>query len=68
VVCVLYDCTSRAVALWCEARTPDVRFRSEPNPRGWIKTKNPNYWRLDLEREPMAPSRERRDRRELLGA
>ena len=30
------------------------------NRRGWIKTKNPNYWRLDIEREAMARSRERR--------
>jgi bifunctional non-homologous end joining protein LigD len=28
--------------------------------RGWIKTKNPNYWRLDLQREAMARSRDGR--------
>jgi hypothetical protein len=32
------------------------------NRRGWVKTKNPNYWRLDLEREAMQRSRERRTR------
>ena len=31
--------------------------------RGWIKTKNPNYWRLDLEREAMQRSREPKSRR-----
>jgi ATP-dependent DNA ligase len=30
--------------------------------RGWIKTKNPGYWRRDAEREAMARSRERRAR------
>jgi bifunctional non-homologous end joining protein LigD len=30
------------------------------NQRGWIKTKNPNYWRRDSEREAMQRSRERR--------
>ena len=33
--------------------------RYGPSTRGWIKTKNPNYWRRDLEREAMARSRER---------
>jgi len=33
--------------------------RYGPNRRGWIKTKNPNYWRLDLEREAMSRKRER---------
>lgn len=28
--------------------------------RGWVKTKNPNYWRLDLQRDAMQRSRERR--------
>jgi ATP-dependent DNA ligase len=36
--------------------------RYRPNERGWIKTKNPNYWRLDSEREAMQRSRERRQR------
>ena len=30
------------------------------NQRGWIKTKNPSYWRRDSEREAMQRSRERR--------
>jgi hypothetical protein len=51
--------------------SPIGRVRLSPNPkgllgrpdqRGWIKTKNPNYWRLDLEREAMQRSRERRER------
>ena len=30
------------------------------NRRGWVKVKNPNYWRRDLEREAMRRSRDRR--------
>jgi len=30
--------------------------------RGWIKTKNPSYWRRDSERAAMQKSRERRAR------
>lgn len=30
------------------------------NGRGWVKVKNPNYWRRDAEREAMRRSRERR--------
>lgn len=33
-----------------------------PGGRGWVKTKNPNYWRRDAEREAVARSRERRAR------
>jgi bifunctional non-homologous end joining protein LigD len=33
--------------------------RYGPNRRGWVKTKNPNYWRRDFEREAMQRSRER---------
>jgi hypothetical protein len=29
---------------------------------GWVKVKNPNYWRRDSEREAMQRSRERRQR------
>ena len=36
--------------------------RYRPGQRGWIKTKNPNYWRRDSEREAMQRSRERRQR------
>jgi len=35
---------------------------SIPGARGWIKTKNPSYWRRDSEREAMQRSRERRQR------
>ena len=31
-----------------------------PNDRGWVKVKNPNYWRRDLEQEAMAQKHERR--------
>jgi len=27
--------------------------RYRPGERGWVKTKNPNYWRRDSEREAM---------------
>lgn len=33
-----------------------------PSNRGWIKTKNPNYWRREMEREAMVRSQERRAR------
>jgi ATP-dependent DNA ligase len=31
--------------------------------RGWVKVKNPAYWRRDAEREAVAGSHERRGRR-----
>jgi ATP-dependent DNA ligase len=37
--------------------------RYQPGERGWIKLKNPNYWRRDAEREAMARKHERRARR-----
>jgi bifunctional non-homologous end joining protein LigD len=33
--------------------------RYRPGQRGWIKTKNPSYWRRDSEREAMTRKRER---------
>jgi ATP-dependent DNA ligase len=33
-----------------------------PNDRGWVKIKNPTYWRRDAEREAMARKHERRAR------
>jgi bifunctional non-homologous end joining protein LigD len=42
------------------AKRLSSRYRA--NQRGWIKTKNPNYWRRDAEREAMQRSRERRQR------
>jgi hypothetical protein len=33
-----------------------------PNDRGWVKIKNPNYWRRDAEHEAMARKHERRAR------
>jgi bifunctional non-homologous end joining protein LigD len=42
------------------AKRLSSRYRT--NQRGWLKTKNPNYWRRDSEREAMQRSRERRQR------
>jgi ATP-dependent DNA ligase len=36
--------------------------RYRPGERGWVKVKNPYYWRRDSEREAMRRSRERRQR------
>jgi len=36
--------------------------RYQPNERGWIKLKNPNYWRRDAEREALARKHEHRVR------
>jgi ATP-dependent DNA ligase len=36
--------------------------RYSANQRGWIKTKNPNYWRRDSECQAMQRSRERQQR------
>jgi ATP-dependent DNA ligase len=33
-----------------------------PGERGWVKVKNPRYWRRDAEREAVARSAERRAR------
>jgi bifunctional non-homologous end joining protein LigD len=33
-----------------------------PNDRGWVKVKNPNYWRRDAEREAMSRKHERQAR------
>ena len=40
------------------AKKHSSRYR--PNDRGWVKVKNPNYWRRDAEREAMARKHERR--------
>jgi hypothetical protein len=40
------------------AKKRSSRYRS--GERGWIKLKNPDYWRRDEEREALARSRERR--------
>ena len=40
------------------AKHRDSLYR--PGDRGWVKVKNPNYWRRDAEREAMQRSRERR--------
>jgi ATP-dependent DNA ligase len=36
--------------------------RYQPDKRGWIKLKTPNYWRRDAEREAIARKHERRRR------
>ncbi|MBA3642336.1 MAG: hypothetical protein H0W53_24390, partial [Acidobacteria bacterium] len=33
-----------------------------PGDRGWVKVKNPNYWRRDAEQEAMTRKHERRVR------
>jgi hypothetical protein len=40
----------------------DEQADSRPGERGWIKVKNPNYWRRDAEIEAVQRSRERRHR------
>jgi hypothetical protein len=45
------------------AKRLSSRFR--PGARGWLKTKNPSYWRRDSERETMQRSQERR-RKQLI--
>jgi len=54
----LFDAVCRLGLEGVVAKRLSSRYRA--NQRGWIKTKNPNYWRLDLEREAMQRSRERR--------
>jgi hypothetical protein len=46
-----------------QARVPTpLETNRGPGVRGWLKVKNPNYWRRDDEREALARSRERRRR------
>jgi hypothetical protein len=47
------------VNMWVQRR---VASQKAPSVRGWIKSKNPNYWRRELEREAIVRSRERRTR------
>jgi bifunctional non-homologous end joining protein LigD len=42
------------------AKRRTSRYRA--GERGWVKVKNPTYWRRDAEREAMALSKERRGR------
>ena len=39
-----------------------VTSRYGARERGWVKTKNPSYWRRDSERQPLQRLRERRAR------
>jgi hypothetical protein len=38
-----------------------ILLRCELQLKGWVKVKNPNYWRRDSELEAMMRSRERAD-------
>jgi bifunctional non-homologous end joining protein LigD len=54
----LFDAVCRLGLEGVVAKRLSSRYR--PGQRGWVKTKNPNYWRRDSEREAMQRSRERR--------
>jgi ATP-dependent DNA ligase len=54
----LFDAVCKLGLEGVVAKRLSSRYRA--NQRGWVKTKNPNYWRLDLEREAMLRSRGRR--------
>jgi bifunctional non-homologous end joining protein LigD len=56
----LFDAVCRLGLEGVVAKRLSSRYR--PGERGWVKTKNPNYWRRDSEREAMQRSRERRQR------
>jgi hypothetical protein len=56
----LFDAVCRLGLEGVVAKRLSSRYRSGEH--GWIKTKNPNYWRRDSEREAMQRSRERRQR------
>jgi bifunctional non-homologous end joining protein LigD len=56
----LFDAVRKLGLEGVVAKRLSSRYRA--NQRGWIKTKNPNYWRRDSEREAMQRSRERRQR------
>jgi hypothetical protein len=45
--------------LACRPRCAVKAGLYRPKDRGWLKVKNPNYWRLDLEREAMRYRHER---------
>jgi bifunctional non-homologous end joining protein LigD len=54
----LFDAVCRLGLEGVVAKRQSSRYR--PGERGWIKTKNPSYWRRDSEREAMQRSREQR--------
>jgi bifunctional non-homologous end joining protein LigD len=56
----LFDAVCRLGLEGVVAKRLSSRYR--PGERGWIKTKNPSYWRRDSEREAMQRLRERRQR------
>ena len=52
-----------ALRLWLKGVVAKTRSsRCRPGERGWVKFKNPNYWRRDEEREALVRSRDRRAR------
>jgi bifunctional non-homologous end joining protein LigD len=53
----LFDSVCRLGLEGVVAKTLSGRYI--PNERGWIKQKNPSYWRRDADREAMVGSRER---------
>ena len=56
----LFDAVCRLGLEGVVAKRLSSRYRASE--RGWIKTKNPSYWRRDSEREAMARKHERRPR------
>jgi bifunctional non-homologous end joining protein LigD len=56
----LFDAVCRFGLEGVVAKRLSSRYR--PGQRGWIKTKNPNYWRRNSEREAMQRSFERNRR------
>ena len=56
----LFDAVCRFGLEGVVAKRLSSRYR--PGERGWIKTKNPSYWRRESEIEGMQRSRERRQR------
>jgi bifunctional non-homologous end joining protein LigD len=56
----LFDAVCRFGLEGVVAKRRSSRYRR--GERGWIKTKNPSYWRRDSEREAIQRSRERRQR------
>ena len=56
----LFDAVCRLGLEGVVAKRLSSRYR--PGERGWIKTKNPNYWRRDAEREAMTRKHQRAGR------
>ena len=66
-ICERFDDGRALFTAVCELGFEGVVAKSHtslyrPNDRGWVKVKNPNYWRRDAEREAMSRKHERRAR------